>query len=309
MIFYVYELRFPNGKVYVGQTNNIRRRFEEHRKNAEEGVITRVYAALRKYGVESVEMCIIEECSSKLEVNEREVFWIESRQSMLHERGYNLTRGGDGGDTFSLMSPEAQARRRNQMKLLMIGNHYGDTSNPLVREKIREAVLRTISKRTEEQNALFKTRIREGLLQYRAAHEEELAAKYARLSQKYSGQGGTQSLTSIARRNNCTLEAAHELTPAYGRVLTAAQRRRVSEVHKGKKVSAESREKMAQAHCNYSYLIKNENTGEEFATDNLFKWCKEHALSYSLLVDRCSKVSKSSKRKLKEWSITRKDSK
>ena len=88
-----------NGKVYIGQSVNIRKRFIEHRyraydKKDEKTYDLYLYAAIRKYGKENFSFTIIEECKAE-ELNNREMYWIDYYKSNQKEHGYNLTDGGD----------------------------------------------------------------------------------------------------------------------------------------------------------------------------------------------------------------------
>lgn len=48
---------------------------------------------------------IIEYCKTKDELNEREIFWIKELNS-TSPNGYNLSKGGDGGDTYTHQNEE-----------------------------------------------------------------------------------------------------------------------------------------------------------------------------------------------------------
>lgn len=85
-----------NQKIYVGKTNfSIEKRWKEHIADyTKRGIESRpLYSAMKKYGVDSFEISLLEECSAEIS-SEREKFWIESLQSFKY--GYNATRGGDG---------------------------------------------------------------------------------------------------------------------------------------------------------------------------------------------------------------------
>jgi group I intron endonuclease len=88
-----------NGKVYIGQSQNIEKRWREHRsrpfQNTEKSERNILYRAIRKYGLEFFEFSVIEECDIK-DLNEREVYWIKFYKSKEPEYGYNATEGGDG---------------------------------------------------------------------------------------------------------------------------------------------------------------------------------------------------------------------
>ena len=94
---YIYKIENQvNGKVYIGKTLDIpERRWKEHLHDCQyEGYKNKpLYRAFAKYGVENFEFSVIEQCSD-VDVNEREIYWIEKYGSF--KNGYNATLGGDG---------------------------------------------------------------------------------------------------------------------------------------------------------------------------------------------------------------------
>lgn len=80
-----------NGKFYVGKTTKTAdERFKRHFYNHKTGN-TYLYKSMRKYGFNNFIIEILEETNI---LNEREIYWI----SKLSPE-YNMTKGGDGGDT------------------------------------------------------------------------------------------------------------------------------------------------------------------------------------------------------------------
>lgn len=81
-----------NGRIYIGQAQNINRRIYEHKigKGINEQCVDK---AIQKYGVDNFQFDVIEECTAEL-LNEREVYWINYYNSFFD--GYNLTLGGQG---------------------------------------------------------------------------------------------------------------------------------------------------------------------------------------------------------------------
>lgn len=85
-----------NHKIYIGQTNNPTRRFQEHKAKGYEINSHKVlYYAFDKYGIDNFSFEIIEETEN---YNEREKFWISYYDSF--ENGYNMTLGGDNPPVF-----------------------------------------------------------------------------------------------------------------------------------------------------------------------------------------------------------------
>ncbi len=122
-----------DGKKYIGKTiGSIERRWYQHQKNAEYGHNTYLYAAMRKYGVDKF---ICEYLADGLD-NE-EILLIES-----HQPEYNMTSGGDGGDTSWSPNYQKAMKRRN----------YEGANNPNYGKKGQDSP-NFGKKRTQEQKA------------------------------------------------------------------------------------------------------------------------------------------------------------
>ena len=52
---------------------------------------------MRKYGWDNLDWVVLEECSDKDTLSEREVIWIDKFSCLDREKGYNLRTGGEGG--------------------------------------------------------------------------------------------------------------------------------------------------------------------------------------------------------------------
>ena len=81
-----------NGKKYVGQTAQpLKELIAQHRYHDE----LYVDHEIRKYSWENFKVEILEECSSREQLNEREIFWI-AKLKTKYPNGYNMTDGGSG---------------------------------------------------------------------------------------------------------------------------------------------------------------------------------------------------------------------
>ena len=87
-----------NGKIYIGQTKNLKRRITDHFKKKSEKIIStsKLYKAIEKYGKDNFDIKIIDKCT-KNDVDEREIYWISYYDSTNSKIGYNITPGGNKG--------------------------------------------------------------------------------------------------------------------------------------------------------------------------------------------------------------------
>lgn len=85
-----------NGHMYVGQSNNIEQRFDQHQwcHDVEDMAIDR---AILKYGSDNFTYDIIEELPNNIDIlHEREKYWIKFYNTYEDRNHYNLTPGGEG---------------------------------------------------------------------------------------------------------------------------------------------------------------------------------------------------------------------
>ena len=76
-----------NNKVYIGQSNNVLRRLNEHKRQRK----VDIDSYINVLGVDNFEFEILEECS-KEELDKKEQEYIERYNSV--EDGYNIQQGG-----------------------------------------------------------------------------------------------------------------------------------------------------------------------------------------------------------------------
>lgn len=87
-----------NHKIYIGKSNNITKRFGDHKRLAyytsSPAYTYPLYKAIRKYGINNFDFSIVEECSEE-ELENKEKYWINYFDS-YGKKGYNQTPGGEG---------------------------------------------------------------------------------------------------------------------------------------------------------------------------------------------------------------------
>lgn len=96
-VYHVYKIvNKANGKIYIGGTSqSTADRLREHKQKARNGVESPLYRAIREYGEDCFDICIIEDCYTREELDNRERYWIANLSSTNPEIGYNIKAGGD----------------------------------------------------------------------------------------------------------------------------------------------------------------------------------------------------------------------
>ena len=126
----IYQIKnLINGKIYIGQSKNIASRWHRHRTDYRKFDYA-IYRAMRKYGLNNFEFSVLEECSID-QLNEREIYWIEEKDSHNPEHGYNLTDGGLYTKTCTVLTEEQvleiYEKLKTNMAMVDIAKDYNVT--------------------------------------------------------------------------------------------------------------------------------------------------------------------------------------
>jgi group I intron endonuclease len=119
--FFVYKItNLLNGKIYIGKTNNIEKRFNEHINNAkaERQGCTKLYKSIRKYGEENFSYPeILAAFEKEQEAYDAEIKFIAKYNSV--KKGLNILAGGSGaGSGFNNPQFGNHLPRESQRKVL-----------------------------------------------------------------------------------------------------------------------------------------------------------------------------------------------
>lgn len=127
-----------NNKIYVGKQVNIRK------NNNYLGSGKLIKLSVKKYGKENFQKDILQECQTNDELNIFEKIWIERLNSLI-PNGYNISTGGDGGDTISnnpnkesIMEKQTNTKKVNGVKGSMFGKNQSEETKLLISKKIKE---------------------------------------------------------------------------------------------------------------------------------------------------------------------------
>ena len=124
-----------NGKRYVGKAQDFLKRKQTHiNKSYNKKAIdynVPFHKAIRKYGIESFEITILKENLTKDEMNYWEDYYIEQFDLYAnHGNGYNVAKGGTGGNTFEGKTEEEKRETKKKMSEAKI-DKYNGKDNPM----------------------------------------------------------------------------------------------------------------------------------------------------------------------------------
>jgi group I intron endonuclease len=97
----IYKITSPSGKVYVGQSVNIEKRFTHYRKLYNCQQQHKLYSSLGKYGASAHIFEVLESCSIE-ELNIRERYWQDLYNAVVNGLNCKLTNTGDKSGHLSL---------------------------------------------------------------------------------------------------------------------------------------------------------------------------------------------------------------
>lgn len=123
-----------NGKFYIGQSNDIERRFNEHCTKWKQSRIP-LDLAIHKYGKENFLFEVLEECDLE-ELNQKETDWIIKLNAV--ELGYNCNKGGDS-DLIGSFNPNAKLTEEDVKQIrIAYNNHISqkETYDKIAKDKI-----------------------------------------------------------------------------------------------------------------------------------------------------------------------------
>lgn len=109
-IGYIYKItNKQDGKIYVGKSKTtVQSRWHGHLRDYKKYIqqdknTSKLYNAIRKYGIDSFEIEQIDQCSYR-DLDEKERYWISKLNSRDPSVGYNICKGGEcgpGGPRFA----------------------------------------------------------------------------------------------------------------------------------------------------------------------------------------------------------------
>jgi group I intron endonuclease len=195
-----------NNMIYVGQ--------DTKNRDSYYGSGLLIKRAITKYGKENFKREILEYCSTKEELNNREVFWI--RELKAKEIGYNICGGGQGQNTDEVKQKFSESRKGVNNN--MFGRKHTDEVKKIISEKNKG------QKRTKEQ----KQAISKYMLN-RNFSEEQKQEISKKISEKLKGKK-----KSIEHRQKLSLANLGKTSPRKGATMSDESKKKLSESTKGR---------------------------------------------------------------------------
>lgn len=182
-----------NGKVYIGQSINIKARWKDHvhALNRKDSSCTVLQRAWNKYHEENFSFAILELCTED-KLDEVEIKYIELYDARNPNKGYNIE---PGGNKNKHLSEETKQRLRE--------SHLGKIHTEETKRKMSES-------RTGTGNSM-----------YGRHHSEETKKKISEANKGKTGYPHTDYQKECARQANL------------GKVVSEETRRKISEANKG----------------------------------------------------------------------------
>ena len=110
----IYKFTSPSGKIYIGQSVNIERRFKWHKANTQK-LKSKLSNSFKKYGFDNHLFEVIEECKIEL-LNERERYWQEIYDVINSGLNLLLTKTSDKSGYASIEVREKLSELRKGKK-------------------------------------------------------------------------------------------------------------------------------------------------------------------------------------------------
>lgn len=248
----IYKITSPSKKVYIGQSNDIVRRWKQYSKELCKSQ-TYLYRSIKKYGYKKHKFEVIEECLLEY-LCEKEKYYVDLYQSFNSKFGLNLR---DGGGSKGKLSEETKRKiglANKGINSFMFGktgeNHpnWGKSVSEETRNKLREINIGKIAKekhhfwgrkRTEED----KKKISEATMGCKNHNFGKKKSDETKIKMSLSQIGKVQSLESRKKMS----ESKKKMSPE--------TRKKMSDAKKGKKGnhtgilhSKETRDKLRASH-------------------------------------------------------------
>lgn len=242
-----------NGKYYIGKTkNSLVSRIKSH-KIASTKKDWLFYRAINKYGFDKFKWEVIIECGNIDELNELEKKYISENKD-----GYNVAKGGDGGDTIS-KHPNLKNIKENVSKF-----HKGKVLSDEHKQKISDAHkgktkdwAKETAKKMSEGNVGKESKLKGSNLS--DEHKGKISEANKGKKKIFTEEHKKNLAKANKGRENPNKGKRYEEIMGFEKALEFKKKQ--SEMRKGRVVSEETKKKISDYH-------KNKKNGKEGTIDS-----------------------------------------
>jgi group I intron endonuclease len=229
---FIYFLRSPSGKAYIGQTSvSISKRLYMHNKS---NGCRFLYAAIKKYGLENFFVGEVG-CYPLQDLNDMEVRFIKEFDT-LAPSGYNLTTGGNANHKCS-----AEARRK------MSEASKGKPKSEEARQRMRKP------KSAEARQRMRKPKSPEARKRMAEARRGKPMSENTRAELLKANIGN--KLSEETKRKIAATKLGNPHGVGIGKPMSAAARAGLLKFHIGNHLSAETKQKISAAKTGMKYKM------------------------------------------------------
>jgi hypothetical protein len=187
-----------NNKKYIGYTEkNINVRLDEHIQDSRNGSDTYFHRAIRKYGENTIITEKLDECSTQSDAKSKEIYYIDLLDTFSY--GYNMTRGGDGGNTKERYSKKQLIEWGKNRSKLSAGMNNGNARPDITAIDIINTIVNYIHENFKYGSYLLRNEIDSVL-------KSELS-----ISSRLISNRGIKNHTDLINLVNATLTATEQV--------------------------------------------------------------------------------------------------
>ena len=147
-----------NGKKYIGYTGKtMEQRLQDHIGEALEGSDRHFHRAINKYGFVNIVSEVLAETYNKDEAKKLEEKFVEKLDTF--KNGYNMTRGGDGGNTLEKYTEEKMIGHRKLKSYNAVGMNNGNAKPDITKEMIVDVVCQYCNDNNKQGDYLLRKEI------------------------------------------------------------------------------------------------------------------------------------------------------
>ena len=252
-----------NGKIYIGQTDNLDRRDREHTFYGHKSMP--IDCAIQKYGRSNFDLSTITIIDTEDQANQEEVYWIaEMRRILGRDNVYNLADGGAGSRGREISE---ETRRK-----ISIAN----TGKKRTEESKKKQSLATIGRKLSPEHI---KNVSEALQGHEVSDETK-----QKISKSHQGKTLTEetkqkiSKGNKGKKVNHSEETRKKISASHiGKIISEEHRQNMSIAQTGRQHSEETKQKMREnsARAKLNYVIAEEIRAQHTTGKYTFKQLAE----------------------------------